>query len=274
MINSIKRKIKGILFSDFKSFKDSPYKELVIGNHLHQLSIIYPVYVNNTEGIKEIIDNIKYYCSMSDEVKRYLTLIVVDDCSPVSLHIFKNINLNLKHIRIDKDIRWNSGGAKNLGVCYCESSRIITADIDMVFPEETLRACMSAENIHDGTVYVFDEYLYENGKWGKYGVHPNTFFMTKATYLSLNGYDEDFCGYYGDDLYVNQSINLNCEVYNSGEKMLLTEGVSEKVNLLKRKVSWQIYLLLAKKKKLSHSRDMLRFPWHQVYCKNYLFDEK
>ncbi len=59
---------------------------------------------------------------------------------------------------------------------------------------------------------------------GKYGVHPNCFFMTKAAYLYLNGYDEDFCGHYGDDLYMNQWINKNMDVYNCGEKMFLTEG--------------------------------------------------
>lgn len=151
-----------------------------------------------------------------------------------------------------------------MGVFCCESSRIIIADIDMLFPEETLVSCMSSYDISDRAVYVFDEYLEENGCWNKYGVHPNTFFMTKSAYLYLGGYDEDFCGYYGDDLYMNQWINKNMEVYNCGEKMLLTEGVNEVANKLERRVGISVYLLLAKKKYRQHSKEMLKFPWHLV----------
>lgn len=42
------------------------------------------------------------------------------------------------------------GGGKNLGVFCCETSRMITADIDMLFPEETLISCMSGQGYQIG----------------------------------------------------------------------------------------------------------------------------
>ena len=263
-VRSILGKSKHWLLSDFRSFKEAPYKRLHAGSDLEKLSIIYPVYVNDQEGMNGIARNLLYYNSLSDAVKRKLNLVVVDDCSPVPVSMPDGLNVNHRLVRIDRDIKWNSGRGKNLGVFCCETSRMITADIDMLFPEETLISCMSGQGISDRAVYVFDEYLEDNGSWSKYGVHPNCFFMTKAAYLYLNGYDEDFCGHYGDDLYMNQWINKNMDVYNCGEKMFLTEGVNEVANKLGRKVGIAVYLLLVKKKFLPHSKEMLRFPWHLV----------
>ena len=50
----------------------------------------------------------------SDAVKRKLNLVVVDDCSPVPVSMPDGLNVNHRLVRIDRDIKWNSGGAKTL----------------------------------------------------------------------------------------------------------------------------------------------------------------
>lgn len=49
-VRSILGKSKHWLLSDFRSFKEAPYKRLHAGSDLEKLSIIYPVYVNDQEG--------------------------------------------------------------------------------------------------------------------------------------------------------------------------------------------------------------------------------
>lgn len=182
----------------WKPFSTAEYKRLNNQSKvLHDLTIVYPFYVNVKECADDILNNVKYYEHMPHSLLEKLHLVVIDDCSPVQID-FNNINLNLTLLRIDKDIRWNSGGAKNLGVFCSETSRILLADIDMLFPEKTLVSCMREGNISDDEVFVFDRLsLDDNNEWYEDGVHPNCFFMTKKSYIELHGYNEGLRLYNG-----------------------------------------------------------------------------
>lgn len=59
-----------------------------------------------------IARNLLYYNSLSDTVKRKLSLVVVDDCSPVSVSMPDGLNVDHRLVRIERDIKWNSGGGK------------------------------------------------------------------------------------------------------------------------------------------------------------------
>lgn len=261
---------RNLALKNWKPFSTAPYRNFKRGNGSpwNDISLIYPVYVNRQEGYEKVLENIKYYTAFSKDILKRLHLIIVDDCSPYEVTLGDDLNLNYILLRIDEDIRWNSGGAKNLAVGCAETSYIILADIDLIFPETTIQACMSAKNISDGTVYVFDMgVLSENGKWEEAEVHPNCFFMTKQSYIALHGYNEDYCGYYGDDLYINQLLHMNREIYNCGERILCTDA-SGKANSLERRVDPEVYRMLVEKG-ITPSYQSLRFPWHFVKAGKY-----
>lgn len=246
----------------WKPFDTAEYKRFTKQtDKLHKLSIVYPYYVNVEKYADGILDNFKYYEAMPYNLLEKIHFIVVDDCSPVFID-FDNVNLNLTLIKIDKDIRWNSGGAKNLGVFCCETSRIIIADSDIIFPVDTLEACMREESIPDDEVFVFDRFsLDKNMQWYKDGVHPNCFFMTKQSYLDLHGYNEDFCGYYGDDLYFNQLLHIKRKIFNCGENIL--NNNSSMANNQVRHVDNEVWEML-EANGIMQSLTSLRFPWHFV----------
>ena len=172
-------------------------------------------------------------------------------------------DLNLTILRIQKNIKWNSGGAKNLGVLAATSTRIIVSDIDHWFPKEALQFCMKLNEVND-KVFAFNQHeIFEDGTESKnVAIHPNIFFMSKITYLMLHGYDEDFCGYYGDDIFFRKYLfgMKNIKVYNSG--CISYVKTFDDSHTLKRKLNCKFLLF---KKGLKHSKDMLRFPWELVY---------
>lgn len=185
----------------------------------------------------------------------------MDDASTVNLDLPK-FDLNLTILRILKNIKWNSGGAKNLGVLAATSARIIVSDIDHWFPKEALQFCMKLNEVND-KVFVFNQHeIFEDGTESKnVAIHPNIFFMSKITYLMLHGYDEDFCGYYGDDIFFRKYLfgMKNIKVYNSG--CISYVKTFDDSHNLKRKLNCKFLLF---KKELKHCKDMLRFPWELV----------
>ena len=103
-VRSILGKSKHWLLSDFRSFKEAPYKRLHAGSDLEKLSIIYPVYVNDQEGMNGIARNLLYDNSLSDAVKRKLNLVVEDDCSAAPASLDDGLNVNHMLGRIERVI--------------------------------------------------------------------------------------------------------------------------------------------------------------------------
>lgn len=235
-------------------------ENLTFSSILHDITIVYPMYVTNNEKIENIFKILKKYEQMSDEIKQHLHIIVVDDGSPVKID-FPRFNLNLQLLKIKENIKWNSGGAKNLGVCASGTERIITVDIDQWFLEKTLRWCMTVEQMD--YVYLFKLSVLEDlGKLRKLDhPHPNTFFMAKKTYFSLHGYDEDFSGYYGDDIFFRKYLlsRKDIKIFNSMQDNYLFEF--KDAHSLKRKLNCKFLLF---RKQYNHSTDMLRFHWKFV----------
>ena len=157
-----------------------------------RLTYITHYYLNQdrTETITGLLEE---YAAYAPELLDRIHFVVVDDASPLKLTP-PRLDLNLTWLRIREDIRWNQGGARNLGVTYAKSDHILLTDLDLVFPEATLRALVDAAPCGK-TIYKFMEKDRASGKLRK--GHPNTFFLSRARFMRFYGYDEEFTGNYG-----------------------------------------------------------------------------
>ncbi len=123
---------------------------------------------------------------------QHIQFVIVDDGSPIDYEIPK-FDLNLTWIKIDRDIRWNQSGAKNLCMLYARSNNVVISDVDHIFPEHTL-AWLSKRNIKHKRFYK----VYRKRDDGKIiKGHSNLFYLSRARWFELFGMDEEFAGAYG-----------------------------------------------------------------------------
>jgi hypothetical protein len=120
--------------------------------------------------------------------------VIVDDGSPLAYEI-PPLGLNVTWLKVRQDIPWNQAGARNLGVVYAKSDKVVLSDVDHEFPEATLRHLVERRNC-GRRIYKLFRYTPERPGVLSRG-HPNTFFMSRARYLELYGCDEEFAGGYG-----------------------------------------------------------------------------
>ncbi len=228
------------------------------GEILEDLTIIYPVYVTKVGTGDVVIKSVlEKYEQMSQDIKRHLKIVIVDDGSPVDIILDNKYGYKVDLLRIIKNIKWNSGGAKNLGVCFCSTERIIITDMDHFFPEECLRWCMSVEI--DKESFMFERYIEESGELIKIKMHPNTFFMKKSTYFNIHGYDEDFCGMYGDDIPFGKRIS-RIPLYRTSQSVRVVKS-NLNTHHLERRIPLKLYLLMIIKRKKGANLRWLNFEW-------------
>lgn len=159
-----------------------------------ELTYIVPIYLENdkSDSLSHLINTYNKY---SHEITDKIHFIIVDDCSPISPTLPPN-NLQYTLVRIEDNIAWNQGGARNLGVSLANSSKIIVTDLDHHFPERTLEHLIETQIPNS----IFQFTRKKNGI--KQSPHAGTYFCSKSTYYKSLGFDEEFCGNYGyDDIY-------------------------------------------------------------------------
>lgn len=138
------------------------------------LTIVY-TYYNQSERIADIIKEKHPDCKV----------IIVDDCSE------KPLNINCPGIevyRILDDIKWNQGGARNLGAQQSEDW-IIFSDIDHLVTYQNVQTIIDMKK-EIGSIY----YL---GRTNANTDPLNIFLIHKSDFEKIGGYDEDFSGHYG-----------------------------------------------------------------------------
>ena len=144
-----------------------------------------------------VLDLLARYQRYAPELLDRIQFVVVDDCSPLRFEV-PDLDLNLTWLRITDDIPWNQGGARNLGVVHAASDKVLLTDIDHEFPEATLAEMVRMRECGRDffKIYRTDPVT---GKQ-RHG-HSNTFLLSRARFLRLYGYDEEFCGHYGAEDY-------------------------------------------------------------------------
>lgn len=138
--------------------------------------------------------------------------VVVDDGSPEPAMDFVTEDLrhnNLEVYRVGKDIPWNRGGARNLGVHVAKTDWVIHVDIDHLLPSGCARNLL-AEEIDASHWYRFPRFrrgvadetrqkdeIPDDMEFGEIKPHIDSYLMTRKNYWRVGGYDEDYSGCLG-----------------------------------------------------------------------------
>ena len=234
-----------------------------------ELSYIIPVYFNQN-NFDSLINLLKQYSKFDKGVLEKIEFVIIDDGSTIELTIPENIVLNYQLIRIIDDIHWNIGGARNLGVVYAHSSKIIITDSDHFFPENIIVDILKSKT-PSNTLYKF-----KRTQFGKrINSHTNTFYTSKQVFFSSLGYDEEFSGHYGlEDIYfvgLQKKVGNNIRYFT---RLKTIESISELTinnhSLIRDSTyNQKIYdeklkILKSRKYFLSHSRLFLNFDFNVV----------
>jgi hypothetical protein len=158
------------------------------------LSYVVPAYFNRGDA-SALTSLLETYARYDAAILDRTQFVVVDDGSPAAVAVPADIGLNVLVLRISEDIPWNQSGARNLGMMYARSDRVILTDLDHELSEETFQHVLRMRPPRR-TIYKMRR-VDADGRPLK--AHPNTFVLSRARFLRLYGYDEDFCGHYGFD---------------------------------------------------------------------------
>lgn len=162
-------------------------------SHSHiRLTYITHFYLNQNRS-ETVSALLRHYASYDPALLDQIHFVIVDDGSPLDVQP-PEVDLNLTWLRINEDIRWNQGGARNLGVTYAKSDNVLVTDLDLAYPEETLRALVEYGPVGK-TLFKFYEKQPDSSEVRK--GHPNNFFLSRGRFMRYYGYDEEFAGHYG-----------------------------------------------------------------------------
>lgn len=171
------------------------------------ITICLPYY-RNSGMISEQCRRLRH---LPADLRAQLRLIVVDDGSAIlqdgesSLPptavaaALEPIGMDFELYRLLVNKRWNQDAARNLAVHHAKTEWLLLTDIDHIPTQETLHALVHGKH-NPKMVYRFcRSTLQPGGHIEPYKPHPNSWFMTKAIYDAIGGYDERFAGLYGTD---------------------------------------------------------------------------
>lgn len=163
------------------------------------LNVIFPIYNPLPGNLERHLDTWKNY---SEETRKNVRFIMVDDCSDLPIEVKVDYPLNLMVARITTDRGWNINGAKNLGMSIADNDWIFSTDADHLFTtEEDLKRTINMEKKRDH-VYMFHRICRKKTN------HINTFLFHKQDFWKTGGYDEDTTGRYGhSDTMMNRLID-------------------------------------------------------------------
>jgi hypothetical protein len=230
------------------------------------------------------------------EVARQFHMIVVDDCSPepaedlVAANTFRRFNPQcLSLYRIDKDVPWNRGMARNLGTKMATTPWVLHVDTDHVLPPDSAHFVLwtlQNSTFADGRRWArFPRFRVgaadETRKKDKVDpkeafvkIHPHidSDLGTTEAYWKAGGYNEDFSGVLGGGTpFLKEMERVNGEpvlihtaplhvhtrhsVPDSSEHTLPRDP--EAFKRRKREI-------MAKRGTL-RGHDPIRLPWHKVF---------
>jgi len=214
--------------------------------------------------------------SYADEIKQRLRIIVVDDASPrdpagpLLERTRDRIGFDLQVLRINEDIGWNCGGAKNLGVAEATTEWVVLLDIDHVLPEDSVRNMLDAPKLDRLGVYTFKRTV-AGGQRRRPA--PEVFLLRRDTYCDMGGYDEDHCSRSGC-VNINDAIDAHTHgrivlrnVWSIDVRFMLPDpnealrvrerriGAAHATDVIARKASGELP---------PRAHDQLRFTWARI----------
>lgn len=235
----------------------------------------------------------------SEECQYAIDFVVVDDCSPEPAEpIMRDWAYNearrlsdpgfVKLYRIDKDVPWNRGMARNLGTHVAETEWVLHVDTDHVLTAQNAANLLTTIRSFRGTVPKWFRFARrrigaadETRRKDKVAldatnvlIHPHidSYLTTKTAYNAAAGYNEDFSGVLGGGTpflkemeHVNGKpgllegtelhVHTRHSVPDSSEHTLPRDPVA----FAQRKRE------ITAKRGTLRGHDPLRLPWHRVF---------
>lgn len=236
-----------------------------------KLSYVTHFYCNQ-KSIESVFSLLRKYENLPLSIRSAVEFIIVDDGSPITYDV-GSIDLNINWLKITDDIKWNQAGARNLGVTYAKSDKILLTDLDHELPAETFAYLINARNPGRNFYKIYRK----NPERGLYKGHSNLFFMSRARFFRHFGYDEEFSGNYGAEDY--RFVKYH-KYHGSRQKYLPKKIICHERDLdreksyhsLTRDLSANTPIDLQKQKECEtygdeygHSRLFLNFEWKVIY---------
>jgi glycosyltransferase involved in cell wall biosynthesis len=182
-----------------------------MGTGIEEFTLIVPYY-RNVDMLKE---QIRHWENYPVQVK----IILVDDGSPedaasiVLEHASPSLQQRLRVFRIEVDIPWNRGGARNLGAHIADTKWLVHVDIDHVLTAECAKELLK----FDASVKEFYRFrrfrvgkadetrkkdfkhskLPDDAEYGEIHPHVDSYLCTRRAFWEIGGYDEDYSGCLG-----------------------------------------------------------------------------
>lgn len=248
---------------------------------------------------KMLQKQLQTWTSYSKDVQAAFRFIVVDDCSwEKAEDVMEHFALNHEPYneglpitslyRIDQDVPWNRGMARNLGTKMATTPWVLHVDTDHVLPPSeavTLLDMMQHDNVRETAWYRFRRFRVgaadETRKKDKADpksqfveIHPHidSYLCTPYAYWKAGGYNEDFSGVLGGGSpFLKEMIRANGEprlfpfaalhvhtrhsVPDSSEHTLPRDPAAFK----RRKAE------IMKARGTLRGHDPIRLPWHRVF---------
>ena len=235
-----------------------------------ELTYVLAVYFDAGESTA-LTSLLRSYLAYDKGILDRLQFVIVDDGSPFPVKLPNDLDLNILLIRINEDIPWNQPGARNLGVVYARSDKLLLTDLDHEIPEQTFKYTLTMNN-PGRTIFKMRRVdpLNPNRR-----PHPNTFVLSRARFLRYYGYDEEFTGHYGFDdsmfwrwqrnhgtrfRYLPPSCHATCRILPREQGHLLERDLAHNRAIAEQKKRlWKTYGYEA-----GHSRRFLGFTWNIV----------
>lgn len=125
-----------------------------------------------------------------------VTLVVVDDGSPVPAQLPAGLTFDARLYRMREDIAWNQDACRNLAASEAETEWLLLTDMDHV-PTEALWRRLMGGVLAKGFAFTFARVSAPD--MSPYHPHPNSYAVRRKDYDRAGGYDERYRGIYGTD---------------------------------------------------------------------------
>lgn len=140
-----------------------------------------------------------HWRALPADVKAAMQVIVTDDASPKGFRAAPpaaDLGLDFQLYRIGPKTPWNWIACRNIGAHHAGRDWLLLTDMDHLLPEATARRLIEGP-LDPACVYRFSRV--DAPDLTPYKPHPNSWFMTRAMYDKIGGFDERFSGCYGSD---------------------------------------------------------------------------
>ena len=163
----------------------------------NKITITMPYY----EAPEMLKVHLKNWCAYPDEIADRVNIILVDDGSPTLpaegvLRTSKLPRSPIQLYRIQENIPWNHGGARNLAFDQMDEGWAVLTDMDHALPKKSIQTLLSM-NLVSGRTYKPARYRMLNDKDSELiHRHCDSFILEREMFWKVGGFDEYFSGYW------------------------------------------------------------------------------